>query len=327
MTHSYASKHVFRALLGLGLSLGTVAASAQAVTPVSVTPGAIYTQNFDGIGPAGTAYPAGWSGLRFSGTGTLGQDLSLTTTDGSASSGGVYNVGAANDPDRAIGSISSNSTTPAFGVAFTNATGAAVTQVNVAYRGEQWKSGSLDNQNEVLSFEYSLDATSLLTGTWTPVTTLNVTELANANTSNTAINGNDAANRASLVGSLTGITWPAGTTMWIRWKDNNDTGNDALLAVDDFALSTGTTPLSNRKALTAGNVRVFPNPAADNLTIQVAGRAAKTAVTVTDLMGRTLLKGTSALDGSFSLNALRAGQYILLVQDGNTLTSHKIVKQ
>ncbi|MBT9395273.1 T9SS type A sorting domain-containing protein [Hymenobacter sp. NST-14] len=327
MQHAYNSKNLFRALLGLGLSLGTVAASAQAVTPISVASGVIYTQDFDGIGPTGTAYPAGWSGLRFAGTGAIGQDLNLTATDGSAGSGGVYNVGAANDNDRAMGSISSNSTTPAFGAAFTNTTGADVTQVNVAYQGEQWKSGALDNQNEVLSFEYSLDATSLNTGTWTPVATLNVTELANANTSNTAINGNDAANRASLAGSLTGITWPAGTTMWIRWKDNNDTGNDALLAVDNFALSTGTTPLSTRKALTAGNVRVFPNPSANNLTIQVAGRTAKTAVTVTDLMGRTVLRGASALDGSFSLSALPAGQYMLLVQDGNTLTSHKIVKQ
>lgn len=82
-----------------------------------------------------------------------------------------------------------------------------------------------------------------------------------------------------------------------------------------------------RQALNAGNVRVFPNPAADNLTIQVAGRAAKATVTVTDLTGRAVLKGTSALDGSFSLHSLRAGQYIVLVQDANTLTSHKIVKQ
>jgi Secretion system C-terminal sorting domain len=325
MQHPYTSKNLFRTLLGLGLSLGTVAASAQ--TPISVTAGSVYTQNFNGIGPTGTAYPTGWSGLRFAGTGTVGQALDLTATDGSANSGGVYNVGSANDTDRAMGTISSNSTTPAFGVAFTNATGAAVTQVNVAYRGEQWRSGAFDTQNEVLAFEYSLDATSLTTGTWTAVTALNVTELANANTSNTALNGNDPANRASLVGTLTGLSWAAGTTMWIRWKDNNEPGNDAMLAVDDFAISTGTTPLSIRKALTAGNVRVFPNPAADNLTIQVAGRTGKTAVTVTDLAGRTVLQGTSALDGSFSLNALRAGSYILLVQDGTTLTSHKIVKQ
>jgi Secretion system C-terminal sorting domain len=158
------------------------------------------------------------------------------------------------------------------------------------------------------------------------VTALNVPEVANSITTAAALNGNDAANSANVNGTISGISWGAGSTMWIRWKDNNDNGTDALLAVDNFSLSRGTTT-STRNSLTAGNVRVFPNPAADNLTIQVAGRAAKTAVTVTDLMGRTVLKGTSALDGTFGLNALRAGQYILLVQDGNTLTSHKIVKQ
>lgn len=89
----------------------------------------------------------------------------------------------------------------------------------------------------------------------------------------------------------------------------------------------GSVLTGTRTALNAGNVRVFPNPVANNLTIQVAGRAAKATVTVTDLAGRTVLQGSSALDGSFSLNSLRAGSYILLVQDGSTLTSHKIVKQ
>lgn len=89
----------------------------------------------------------------------------------------------------------------------------------------------------------------------------------------------------------------------------------------------GSVLTGTRNALNAGNVRVFPNPVANNLTIQVAGRAAKATVTVTDLTGRTVLQGNSALDGSFSLNSLRAGSYILLVQDGSTLTSHKVVKQ
>lgn len=324
MTHSYASKHVFRALLGLGLSLGTVAASAQTVTPISFDGAAAYTQNFDGIGATGTAYPAGWDGVRLSGNGTTA--VVLTATDGSANSGSTYNVGPTGDTDRALGSIASGSTAPAFGAVFTNASGAAITALSLSFRAEQWKSGQFSDNVEVLAFEYSLDATSLTTGTWTAVTALNVPEVANSITTAAALNGNDAANSANVNGTISGISWGAGSTMWIRWKDNNDNGTDALLAVDNFSLSRGTTT-STRNSLTAGNVRVFPNPAADNLTIQVAGRAAKTAVTVTDLMGRTVLKGTSALDGTFGLNALRAGQYILLVQDGNTLTSHKIVKQ
>ncbi|UOQ76262.1 T9SS type A sorting domain-containing protein [Hymenobacter sp. 5516J-16] len=335
MAHSYSFGFFMRGLLGLTLSASAVSASAQNTptgpTPVSVTAGAIYSQNFDGTAPTGaattTAYPAGWAGVRLSGTGTANEVFTtLSVTDGSANSGGVYSVGTASATDRAMGSIASGSTVPAFGAVFTNGTGAAVTRVNVALRGEQWRSGSFVDQNEVLAFEYSLDATSLTTGTWVAATGLNVTEVANAITANAALNGNEAANRTAIAGSIT-LNWPAGATMWIRWKDTNESGSDALLAIDDFALSTGTTTLSSRKASGAGNVAVFPNPTSEVVTIQVAGRAEKAAVTVSDLTGRVVLRGTAAADGTFSLRPLQAGNYILLVQNGDTFTTHKVTKQ
>ncbi|GGG37124.1 T9SS type A sorting domain-containing protein [Hymenobacter glacieicola] len=336
MAHSYSFGFFMRGLLGLALSASAVSASAQTTTPtgptpISVTAGAVYSQNFDGTATTGTAtttaYPAGWAGVRLSGTGTANEAFAtLAITDGSANSGAVYSVGTTNATDRAMGSIASGSTVPAFGAVFINGTGAAVTRVNVALRGEQWRSGSFTDQNEVLAFEYSLDATNLTTGTWVAATGLNVTEVANAITTNAALNGNDAANRAAIAGSIT-LNWPAGATMWIRWKDTNESGSDALLAVDDFALSTGTTTLSSRKASGAGNVAVFPNPTAEAVTIQVAGRAEKAAVTVSDLTGRVVLRGTAAADGTFSLRSLQAGNYILLVQNGDTFTTHKVTKQ
>ncbi|WP_169513175.1 T9SS type A sorting domain-containing protein [Hymenobacter aerophilus] len=114
--------------------------------------------------------------------------------------------------------------------------------------------------------------------------------------------------------------------MWIRFKDNKDSGSNAMLAVDDFSLRTGTTT-GIKSALKAGNVLVYPNPTADQVTIKVAGRAGKTAVTVTDLLGRTVLKGSADAAGNFSLRTLPAGNYVVLVQDGDTLTSHKVSKQ
>ncbi|MBT2556609.1 T9SS type A sorting domain-containing protein [Hymenobacter sp. ISL-91] len=87
------------------------------------------------------------------------------------------------------------------------------------------------------------------------------------------------------------------------------------------------TPTGVSSAKLAGNVLVYPNPATDQLNIRVAGRATKAAVTVTDLMGRTVLKGKAAADGTFSLRSLPAGNYMVLVQDGNTQTSHKVSKQ
>ncbi|SDY08204.1 T9SS type A sorting domain-containing protein [Hymenobacter psychrophilus] len=326
MQHAYTSSSRFRSLLGLALGLAATAATAQTVTPVSFNGTAAYTQNFDGMGTAGVTYPAGWGAVRLSGTGAANTPLDLSATIGDAISGGVYNVGSNNDPDRALGSIASGSTVPAFGAAFTNGSSAAVTSLTIAFRTEQWKSGSALDITEVLAFEYSLDATSLSTGTWTAVPALNVIEVANSNTGGTPLDGNAAANSANVTAGITGLNWAAGRTMWIRFKDTNDGGTDALLAVDNFSLRSGTTT-STSSALKAGNVLVYPNPTADQLTIRVAGRATKAAVTVTDLLGRTVLKGTATAEGTFSLRSLPAGNYVVLVQDGETLTSHKVSKQ
>ncbi|RFP65263.1 T9SS C-terminal target domain-containing protein [Hymenobacter lapidiphilus] len=326
MQHTYTSSTRFRSLLGLALGLAATAATAQTVTPVSFNGTAPYTQNFDVMGPNGVAYPAGWGAVRLSGTGAANTPLDLTTTTGDAVSGGVYNVGAANDPDRAFGSIASGSTVPAFGAAFTNSSSATISSLTLAFRTEQWKSGSNVDVVEVLAFEYSLDATNLFTGTWTAVPALNVVEVANANISGTPLDGNLAANSANVTAGITGLSWAAGKTMWIRYKDANDFGTDALLAIDNFSLRSGTATGVSSAKLT-GNVLVYPNPATDQLTIRVAGRATKAAVTVTDLLGRTVLKGTADAAGNFSLRSLPAGNYVVLVQDGETLTSHKVSKQ
>ncbi|NVO30494.1 T9SS type A sorting domain-containing protein [Hymenobacter lapidiphilus] len=329
MQHAYTSSTRFRSLLGLALGLAATAATAQTVTPVSFNGTTPYSQDFNSMGTTGstsTTYVPGWSGLRLSGTGIANETLNPVVTDGSANSGAVYSVGTTGTLDRALGAISSNSTAPAFGAAFLNGSSAAITILTISFRTEQWKSGSALDITEVLAFEYSFDATSLSTGTWTAVPALDVKEVANSNNANTAIDGNLAANSANVTAGLTGLNWAAGQTMWIRFKDTNDGGNDALLAIDDFTLRSGTTTSVSSAKLT-GNVLVYPNPATDQLTIRVAGRATKAAVTVTDLMGRTVLKGTAAADGTFSLRSLPAGNYMVLVQDGKTQTSHKVSKQ
>ncbi len=42
--------------------------------------------------------------------------------------------------------------------------------------------------------------------------------------------------------TLTNIVWADGVTLFLRWSDVNDTGNDAGLAVDNFSLSAVPTP-------------------------------------------------------------------------------------
>lgn len=84
--------------------------------------------------------------------------------------------------------------------------------------------------------------------------------------------------------------------------------------------------LSTRNAAATNTISVFPNPAADVVSIRVNGKATNAPVTVADLAGRKLLSGTAATDGTFSLRSLPAGSYIVTVQDGATSTTHKVLK-
>ena len=59
----------------------------------------------------------------------------------------------------------------AVGVALRNDTGAPLTGLDLLYRVEQWRSGGSFNIDKVEG-AYSLDATRLDTGTWTPVPAL-----------------------------------------------------------------------------------------------------------------------------------------------------------
>lgn len=78
---------------------------------------------------------------------------------------------------------------------------------------------------------------------------------------------------------------------------------------------------------TKPEVSVYPNPVADVLHVSLGATSLDTQVMVTDMMGRTVLQGKLALDGTFSLGSLKAGNYIVTVTNGGEKTSHKVVKQ
>ena len=214
-----------------------------AQTPVTISTTTPYTQDFDGQGATGTAYEPGWLGIKASGTSTTvanGATLAPIVTDGSANSGAMYNVGAATTTERALGSLASAGIVPRFGAVFQNATGSTVTQVDLAGFMEQWRSASNATVLETLPFEFSFDATSLATGTWTAVAGMNLVEKLTASAAAAAVNGNLAANRTAISGTIGSLSWANGTTMWIRWSDTDNTGSDGIYALDDFSLTVTT---------------------------------------------------------------------------------------
>lgn len=225
---------LFCGLLTLFSLIGINNLQAQAYTFTSAN--LTYSENFDGMGTSGTAFLTGWYGYRYAGSTAAGDLTTLVASTGTSTTGGCHNVGTAGG-DRSIGLLASNSTIPRIGATFTNNTGGNITSLAFSFVMEQWRSASSNTVDEINTFEYSFDATSLSTGTWTAFTNLNLYELLTGTTTNTNVDGTASGNYANISATLSSITWGNGTTMWIRWNDDNAAGSDCLLSVDDLSIT------------------------------------------------------------------------------------------
>jgi uncharacterized protein len=201
------------------------------------TSGSAYTQNFDTLSnTAGSTTNSlsipGWF-LTESGGGARDNEQYSVDTGGSTS-GDMYSYGAAASTERALGQLRSGTLIPLFGACFTNNTGTAITTLAVAYTGEEWRLGTA-NRTDQMNFEYSIDASDLVTGTWTGVAALNF--VTPDTTTTGAKNGNSAADRTAISSTISSLSIASGATFWIRWNDTDATGADDGLAVDDFSLT------------------------------------------------------------------------------------------
>lgn len=206
--------------------------------------GANYTQNFDnlfGVVPGNntttvaSTLPTGWL---FTEAGA-NANTALRVDNGSSGSGDTYLDGTTGSNERAFGSFASGSLISIFGAQVTNNTGLTLNSFTLTYDGEQWKDGgsSLAVLN-TLAFSYSVGATSLTVGTYTNATGLNFTAKVNNTTADATLDGNLAANRtAGITLTISGLTWSNGTSLFIRWSDINDAGNDDNLAIDNVVFS------------------------------------------------------------------------------------------
>jgi uncharacterized repeat protein (TIGR01451 family) len=239
------------------VSCGAAQADTTSAVPLGAA-GVSVTQDFDTLVSTGTGTlagntPAGWG---FVETGT-NANTSYTAGTGSSNTGDTFSFGSAGNSDRAFGGLQSGSLVPTLGARFVNNTGATITSLQVAYTGEQWRLGATGRADRI-DFQYSTDATSLASGTWTDVNTLDFSSPITTGTAG-ALDGNAAANRTAISATITGLAIAAGAEFYIRWIDFNATGADDGLSVDDFSLTPDaggpvTPTLSiNDVAVTEGN--------------------------------------------------------------------------
>ncbi len=196
-----------------------------------------YEQNFDGLGTDGIVLPVFWKAYN---TANSSDISSLLVSNGDNGTGGAYNFGTTMDTDRALGTVATLSNEPRIGMQFLNSTGERIVALDFDFFVEQWRTGSNSSVNEKLTFEYSLNATSLSSGNWTAFPLLDINEILTASTASVAVDGN--LNRSQVTRRLTGLNWSNNSTLWIRWNDTNDSGDNGGYAIDDLSITAVVAP-------------------------------------------------------------------------------------
>jgi uncharacterized protein len=233
---------------------------------VSITSSTPYTQDFNALANTGTSstLPTGWF-LSEAGTNA---NANYTAGTGSSGTGETYSFGSASSTDRAFGGLQSGSLITTIGGAFTNNTGSTISSLAISYVGEQWRLGTL-NRVDRLDFQYSTDATSLITGTWTNFDELDFVAPVTTGTVG-ALDGNAIANRTAKSGNISSLSLSNGSTLWIRWNDFNASGSDDGLGIDDFSL-TPTIAVSGLPNISINDVSLTEgNSGTSNMTFTIS---------------------------------------------------------
>ena len=250
---------------------GSVNALPTFITLTTTAPNS-YTQNFNSLGTttisnvvaptvgAQTSLGSvvtnaldGWYAGKIGGTNIA--TTSIVANNGSSGSGAVYNYGSTNEPantDRSLGSLASAGLIPGFGALIKNETGQTLESVQISFTAKFWRSSTGTN-NDVLTFGYGLvGASGVTTGNFlsasdaTALPAANVVGPAPVVEPNGPLDGNAPANQVVFSNVAVPVSLAPGETMFIRWQDTNELGNDAGLAIDNVsftAVAGGASPV------------------------------------------------------------------------------------
>jgi len=213
-----------------------------------------YSQTFDSLVTSGTSQAwtndttlPGW----YLFTGAANPITTYNANNGGSNAGSYYSFGIGTETERALGSTASGGAyfgSPATGaiagflaVAFTNEASDAIASIAISYDGEQWRNGG-NASAQSLIVEYGIGATFTTVPTWSPAGTDFDFVSPVTGTTAAAIDGNVAGLVSDLGGTLGSLNLAVGETLWIRWVDRNDAGNDLGLAIDNFQV-TKVTPV------------------------------------------------------------------------------------
>lgn len=225
-------------------AVAALAAGSSALASVNYTGGTL-TENFDTLSlttvagafsaTAGTqaAIPglSSWDGAKIAGTGT--NPMNFIADAGGSNTGALFSYGVLNVTERALGALASGTNAAGFGLQLINTSTDTFASLTFSFDREQWRSST--TTANVLSFAYGFSGGST-TGT-NYLTDAGMTPHAPGNLVGDApvtTNGALPPNVAAVSFTISNIAWAPGQSLFIRWTDFNDVGNDAGLALDNF---------------------------------------------------------------------------------------------
>lgn len=265
----------------------------------TISVGSPVTENFDSLGTANTSVTDNTTiaGVyTFRTTGNASPNI-FTAGTGSSNAGNLYNFGSAAASDRALGTQTTSATqTTNLGLRLLNNGATPITRLRVQYTGEQWRRGN--GAAETLAFAYQTGATvtSLTTGTYTAVASLNFVSPYTA-TNNTARDGNAAANR-TLLDQTISVNIPAGTEIMLRWQDVVESAQADGFGVDDITITA--------LPATAGDATIT-----GRVTDSFGRAISSAAISVQDITGVPKIVYTNTF-GYYSVKGLEVGQTYIL---------------
>ncbi|WP_309380317.1 hypothetical protein [Cerasicoccus frondis] len=139
----------------------------------------------------------------------------------------------------------------AIGVQITNNTGSGIGSFSISYLGQQWQNNT--GGPDKLIFQYSTDATSLSTGNWTTVESLTFDSLADSgSTDYVGLATTTGVLDTTISSSTPSISLGNGDTIWFRWLDENSSGVNQALSIDNVSITPIAIPEASTYGLFAG---------------------------------------------------------------------------
>jgi hypothetical protein len=233
------------------LAILSIALFALPARAAIIFTGSPLSENFNGL-PSTTPSPTPFSGTvgtqaAIPGTGWVATKIAGNTTampliadDGTSNAGAIRSLGTTNNSERALGSLASGTQVPAYGVQVINNANFIVTEVEISFTQENWRT-STTTVNTIQASYSTSDAGAmannfLSTGSFTDVDSLDLVGPPVV-TTNGAINGNDPANQVSRSALITGLSINPGESFFLRFRDADEGGSDAALAIDNFTIT------------------------------------------------------------------------------------------